>query len=375
MRLMVLGGGQLALMMCWEAQRLPIRMAAYDRDDSAPAFRCAERGADPLADVEKSDIVTYEFENVDLKVAEYAERLGRLRPALEYLKVKKSRIEERRFFEALGIPTIPWRIARGGPEALELARSLGRAVVKVPTGGYDGKGQYAYPWEASSIAGLEGELLVEEYIDMRREFSIIAARDEAGDVVFYPPAQNYYVDGILVWSYAPADAPEEAYDYVYRILERWNYVGVLAVEFFEARDGRILANEMAPRVHNTGHWTLETDASQFENHVRAVLGLPLRRPTAYGPTAMVNILGRRYDELPIGELEALGKIYWYGKREARPRRKMGHVNIAGRDVGEVVSAARRALRLIYGGDFARLVLRPRAALKVLPEAPTRPNKV
>lgn len=357
MKLVVLGGGQLALMMCWEAQRLPIRLAVYEPDASAPAFRCARRVEDPFAEVEESDAVTIEFENVDMAVAEHAEKLGKLRPPLDYLKVKKNRIEERKFFESLGVPTIPWRTARGGIEALKIAESMGRAMVKVPTGGYDGKGQYIYPREAEAISRLDGELLVEEYVDIRREFSIVAVRAENGDVYFYPPAQNYYVHGILVWNIAPVKAPEEAYEYVHRILDRWRYVGVLAVEFFETSDGRILANEIAPRVHNTAHWTLETDASQFENHVRAVLGLPVREPKAIAPTAMVNILGVPVEKLPVAELEKIGKIYWYYKKEARPRRKMGHVNITGGSVAEVAAKARWALRLIYGRDFPRLVLR------------------
>jgi len=356
MRLFTLGGGQLALMMCWEAQRLPLEFVFHD-DPSAPAATCGRPAADPFEEVDRADVVTFEFENVDLKVAEYAELKGKLKPPLAYLAVKKGRIAERKLFQSLGIPTASWRIARDGREALEIAKSMGRAVIKVPTGGYDGKGQFYYPREADAIAELEGELLVEEYVDIAREFSIIAVRDERGDVYFYPPAQNYYVDGILVWNFAPAKAPEEAYEYVYRLLEWQKYVGVLAVEFFETRNGEILVNEIAPRVHNTGHWTLETDASQFENHVRAVAGLPVRGPTAVKPTAMVNILGRGLEELPLRQLEELGKVYWYRKRDVKPRRKMGYVNIVADTVEEAAAKAREALRLIYGRDFPRLVLR------------------
>jgi len=356
MRLFTLGGGQLALMMCWEAQRLPVEFVFYDAP-SAPAATCGKPAADPFEEVDRADVVTFEFENVDLKAAEYAESKGKLKPPLAYLVVKKNRITERRLLQSLGIPTVPWRAARGGREALEIAKSMGKAVVKLPAGGYDGKGQFLYPREADAVAELEGDLLVEEYVDIAREFSIVAVRDDKGDVYFYPPAQNYYVDGILVWNFAPAKAPEEAYEHVYRILEWQNYVGVLAVEFFETRSGEILANEIAPRVHNTGHWTLETDASQFENHVRAVVGLPVRRPAVVKPTAMVNILGRGFGELPLRRLEELGKVYWYRKRDVKPRRKMGHVNIIEDTVEKAVAKAREALRLIYGRDFPRLVLR------------------
>lgn len=357
MRLYVLGGGQLALMMCWESQRIPVEFVVYDEGSEAPAYRCARRASDPMGEVDRADVVTFEFENVDISIAEYAERSGKLKPPLPYLKIKKSRLEERSFFQSLGVPTIPWRRAVGWEEAFKIAEKWGRAYIKVPAGGYDGKGQYIYPREAEKLVGYKGELLVEEYVDIKREFSLVAVRSEDGDVYFYPPAENYYVHGILVWNYAPTSVPEVAYDIVYKILEWGRYVGVIAVEFFESRSGEIYVNEIAPRVHNTGHWTLETDASQFENHVRAVLGLGIRRPRAVPPTAMVNILGVDLGKLPWRELERLGRVYWYYKAEARPKRKMGHVNIAGSSVGEVVERAREALRLIYGRDFPRLVMR------------------
>lgn len=352
MRLLVLGGGQLALMMSWAAARLPLDFVVYDPDPRAPAYKYAIKASDPLREVERADYVTFEFENVEWEVAEYAHKLGKLRPHLDYLRVKKSRIWERETLGELGVPTPRWAVARDGAEAVELAAKWGRAVAKVPSGGYDGKGQYLLPRERPPA---EGPLLVEEYVDIAREFSIIAARSEDGDVYFYPPAQNYYVQGILVWNYAPAEAPPEAYRYVEKILEWRRYVGVLAVEFFEDRSGRILVNEIAPRVHNTGHWTLETDASQFENHVRAVAGFPLRRPRALAPTAMVNLLG--VASPPIRELERLGKVYWYGKAEARPRRKMGHVNITADTTAEAIAKAREAMRIIYGRKFPELVLK------------------
>ncbi|MFN3803498.1 MAG: 5-(carboxyamino)imidazole ribonucleotide synthase [Pyrobaculum sp.] len=358
MRLLTLGGGQLALMLCWAARRLSVMFRFVDTQ-TAPASHCAEAAGDPYTEVERSDVITFEFENVDLEVATYAHKLGKLRPHLEYLKIKKSRIWERELLNSLRVPTMSWRMAEGGLEALKIAERWGKALVKIPSGGYDGKGQYVYPRETGEIEKLAGTLLVEEYVDVKREFSIVAARGEDGEAYFYPPTQNYYVDGILVWSLAPTSVPVEAYEYVYKILEWRKYVGVIAVEFFESRDGRLLVNEIAPRVHNTGHWTLETDASQFENHVRAVMGLPIKMPRAIKPTAMVNILGKPLDGLPLRELERLGKVYWYRKAEARPRRKMGHLNIVGERLEETAERARRALQLIYGREFPQLVMRPR----------------
>jgi 5-(carboxyamino)imidazole ribonucleotide synthase len=355
MRLLVLGGGQLALMMCWAAARLPMEFFVHDPDPRAPAYRCAKKAEDPLRAVDEADYVTYEFENIDEAAADYAQRQGKLRPHIDYLKLKKNRIAERETLQSLGVPVPRWTVARNPAEALAIAEKFGRAVAKWPAGGYDGKGQYLLPRETPE----GGTLLVEEYVDIRREFSIVAVRGEDGDIYFYPPAENYYVDGVLVWNYAPTDAPPEAYRYVEKILEWRKYVGVLAVEFFEDREGRILVNEIAPRVHNTGHWTLETDASQFENHVRAVMGLSIKRPQTIAPTAMVNILGLAAP--PIKELERLGKVYWYGKAEARPRRKMGHINIVASTAEEAKARARAALKILYGGEFPRLVMRPRAA--------------
>ena len=361
MRLLVLGGGQLALMMCWAAARMPMEFLAHDPDPRAPAYRCAKKAEDPLRVVDEADYVTYEFENIDEAVADYAQRQRKLRPHIDYLKLKKNRIAERETLQSLGAPVPRWTVARNPAEALAAAEKFGRAVAKWPAGGYDGKGQYLLPRETPE----GGTLLVEEYVDIRREFSIVAVRGEDGDVYFYPPAENYYVDGILVWNYAPTDAPPEAYRYVEKILEWRKYVGVLAVEFFEDREGRILVNEIAPRIHNTGHWTLETDASQFENHVRAVMGLPIKRPQAFAPTAMVNILGLAAP--PIRELERLGKMYWYSKAEARPRRKMGHINITAPTAEETKAKAHAALKILYGREFPRLVMRPRtAAGSVLP---------
>ncbi|CCC82583.1 5-(carboxyamino)imidazole ribonucleotide synthase [Thermoproteus tenax] len=364
MRLLILGGGQLALMMIWESARLPAEIYVYDENPEAPALRAGRAVQDPLAAVDLADYVTFEFENVDFRVAEYAERRGKLRPPLEYLSIKRSRIDERNFLNSLGIPTPRWAVAKGGEEAVKMAETFGRAVVKEPSGGYDGKGQYVYPSMAGRIRQLRGELLVEELVDIKREFSIVAARTEDGDIYYYPPAQNYYVDGILVWSFAPTQAPKEAEEVVAKIAEARKYVGVLAVEFFEARDGRILVNEIAPRVHNTGHWTLETDVSQFETHVRAVLGLGLRLPRYTPSVAMVNILGLNAEEIPWVELEKLGRVYWYHKARATPRRKMGHVNVTGADVSDAVKKALRVLAMLYGRRFPRLVLKERDRMAV-----------
>lgn len=353
MQLLVLGGGQLALMMCWAASRLPLRFVAYEKDPQAPAFRCAERAADPLKAVDEAEYVTFEFENIHLDVAQYAHRQDKLRPHIDYLLLKKNRITEREALRSLGVPTPRWTVAKNAEEALKAAEKFGKAVAKWPAGGYDGKGQYVLPRETPE----GGPLLVEEYVEIKREFSLLAARAENGDIYFYPPAENYYVDGILVWNHAPTEAPPEAYKYVEKILEWRKYVGVLAVEFFEDKEGRILVNEIAPRVHNTGHWTLETDASQFENHVRAVTGLSIKRPQAVAPTAMVNILGIATP--PVRELEQYGKVYWYGKTEARPRRKMGHVNVTAPTVDQAKAKARQIIQLLYGRNFPHLIMKPR----------------
>ncbi len=278
---------------------------------------------DRLAD--GAAVVTYEFENVPVAAAR---RLGAL-PDARALEQAQDRLREKELFRRLGIPT-----ARFG----SLEQTGVPALVKTRRLGYDGKGQRV----AEKVEPLAADELAEEIVPFARELSLVAARGRDGAIAFYPLTENVHRDGILRLSRVPAaDAPEDAArDYATRLLEELDYVGVLALELFEV-DGSLLANELAPRVHNSGHWTIDAACtSQFENHLRAVLGLPLGSTEPTTPAAMVNLVGAAP---PLAELLALprARVHLYGK-EPRPGRKLGHVTLLDPDEATLAEATRLA---------------------------------
>jgi 5-(carboxyamino)imidazole ribonucleotide synthase len=309
----VIGGGQLGRMLALAGIPLGLSFRFLDPAADAPAGEVGELlvGAyddpdllDQLAD--GAEAVTYEFENVPV---EAARRVGAI-PGAAALEVAQDRLAEKQLFRRLGIPT---------PAFGDVPPP---AVVKTRRLGYDGKGQRL---ERGEYTTTEGEL-AEELLAFDRELSLLAVRGRDGDTRFYPLVENVHEDGILRSSRAPAaDAPQaEAEEYGTRLLDELDYVGVLALELFDA-GGRLLANELAPRVHNTGHWTIEGAAtSQFENHLRAILGLPLGS-TESSPSLLVNLIG----SVPAVEdvLQIPGAhLHLYGK-EPRPGRKLGHITL------------------------------------------------
>jgi 5-(carboxyamino)imidazole ribonucleotide synthase len=263
-----------------------------------------------------ADAVTYEFENVP---APAARAVGAM-PTARALELTQDRLEEKRLFRRLGIPTPAFE----SPPMPALAKT--RRL------GYDGKGQRL-------IAGLDelgDDELAEELVPFRRELSILAVRSTTGETAFYPLVENVHRDGILHSSFAPAEhAPTvAAEEYARRLLDELDYSGVLALELFESEDGGLLANEVAPRVHNSGHWTIEgARTSQFENHLRAILGLPLGSTETPEPVAMVNLIG---ETPPLERLLGIdgAHVHLYGK-EPRPGRKLGHVTLVGDGVRRV----------------------------------------
>ncbi|HWH06014.1 MAG TPA: 5-(carboxyamino)imidazole ribonucleotide synthase, partial [Gaiellaceae bacterium] len=279
-----------------------------------------------------TDVVTYEFENVPV---EAARRVGAL-PGPAALEQGQDRLVEKQLFRRLGIPTAPF-----GDEVTEFP-----ALLKTRRLGYDGKGQRLVesrpqPTAATDVAGtvpatwVDNEHVLEGLVPFDRELSLLAVRGRDGDTRFWPLVENVHAGGILRSSRAPAgDAPQAlAEDYATRLLDELGYVGVLALELFQVGD-ELLANEFAPRVHNTGHWTIEGAAtSQFENHLRAVLGLPLGPTHARGANVMVNVIGA---VPPLDALLALpgAHVHLYGK-EPRPGRKLGHVTLVGPDAATV----------------------------------------
>jgi 5-(carboxyamino)imidazole ribonucleotide synthase len=359
-RVGILGGGQLGWMMVLEGRRLGISFGVLDPDAGAPAARIADRAFRPGEGAELaswSDVVTYEFENAEAEAAEIAEAAGKLRPGLRPLLAKRNRLLEKRLFVELGIPTADFRPAGSPREVEEFLSSAGSAVVKALGGGYDGKGVrfLRNPGDAASIPW-GYPVLVEEMVDIREEISVIVARSKSGEEVVYPAAENHNAGGILLYSIAPArdaEAVEAASRAAIRLARSMDYVGVLAVEFLVSADGRVLANEFAPRVHNTGHWSLCGAAtSQFENHLRAILDMPLGSTEILRPTGIVNILGISRDELPVRDILSVpgARLWWYGKAEARPGRKMGHACVVAGSDEELRRRLRELMAAIYG-DF------------------------
>lgn len=365
----VLGGGQLGLMLALAARAMGYRVAALDPDPGCPMAGVADEivaGRYDDADAARrlgamSDVVTYELEHVGLGAARAAGEGAPLRPGLAALAATQDRLAERRFLRDIGEQTAPWREVRGAGEAREAARDLGLPMrLKLPLGGYDGRSQARVTSEAgidaavSSLGGADGRpLLAEAEIDFAAELSVVVARGRDGRTVAYPISRNVHDAGVLVESVAPAPVAEavaraarEVGDWIAR---RLDLVGVMAAELFLARDGTLLVNELAPRVHNSGHWTIEGAAtSQFEQHLRAILGLPLGSPDPHGVTAMVNLLGTGADRpARLAGLERAladpgAHVHVYGKRRVFGRRKMGHVTVVGSDADEALGRARRA---------------------------------
>ena len=339
MRIGVLGAGQLGRMLALAGYPLAKSFVFYDMSGSPSAGLgevMIDREGRYLDDfLSRVDRVTYEFEHLPVDVAETIARSKPVYPAPRALQVCQNREAEKTLFSSLGIPTPQWRMA-DSPEALQAAaEELGCPVVaKSNTEGYDGKGQAVLrsPDDAASAWKSIGHdrLMVEKFVEFTREVSLIAVRAIDGDVAFYPMAENIHHEGILRYSIAPAPklAPaleEKADGYIRALLNELDYVGVLALELFETADG-LVANEMAPRVHNSGHWTMEgAMTSQFENHIRAVSGHPLGNTAARGLSCMVNIIGEHGDIERLLELPYT-HVHLYAKGE-RPGRKLGHVNV------------------------------------------------
>ncbi|PYT94855.1 MAG: 5-(carboxyamino)imidazole ribonucleotide synthase [Acidobacteria bacterium] len=354
MTLGILGGGQLGYMLALAGYPLGLHFRFLDPSPEAPVGRIAQRVTADYTDhaaLEKFssglELVTYEFENVPVEAAKFLAERVPVYPPPAALEAAQDRLAEKTLFRTLSISTTEF-LPVPKPGDLDVAtRQFGLpAVLKTCRMGYDGKGQWILR-TAEDIAKAKLELpkvphILERFVPFARELSVLAVRSRNGETAFYPLVENHHRGGILRLSLAPAPslAPplQRAAEVIARrVLESLKYVGVLAIEFFE-HEGRLLANEMAPRVHNSGHWTIEgAVTSQFENHLRAVLGLPLGSTAAAGHCAMINLIG----DLPEpSEVLAVpdAHLHFYGKAP-RPGRKLGHVTL------RAASPERLALRL------------------------------
>jgi 5-(carboxyamino)imidazole ribonucleotide synthase len=342
----ILGGGQLGRMTAMAAARLGYRChilapeAKSPAADVAAAFTNApyEDEAALAAFVAAVDVVTLEFENVPVAAVERLARQVPVRPGAEVLRVTQDRLAEKDFVRGLGIPVTGYARVES-PADLTAARALlGPGVLKTTRLGYDGKGQLRVtpdtdPAEAFARLG-QPVLIHEAWVDFAMELSVVTARGPQGQQASYVPVENRHRHHILDVTIAPAPiAPElaaEAVAMAERIAGALELEGLLAVELFLTPDGRLLVNELAPRPHNSGHWTIDACAvSQFEQQVRAVCGLPLGDPARFADARMENLIGHDVDRWPQLLAEPGARLHLYGKRETRPGRKMGHVTRLG----------------------------------------------
>jgi len=346
----ILGGGQLGRMLALAAARLGLRCQVFSPDPDSPAFdvvpnaTCAE-----YADVEALelfandvDVITYEFENVPAAAAMILAARRPVLPGQEVLETTQDRLAEKDFVKRLGIGTADYADVSSTSSLRTALSAIGLpAVLKTRRFGYDGKGQAMLregddPDRVWNDLGTRSAIL-EAFVPFEREISVIAARGADGQVECFDVTENEHRDHILKISRAPAAIPEETAAQARAIAERiataLDYIGVLAVEMFVLSgpgERRVLVNEIAPRVHNSGHWTLDgASISQFEQHIRAIAGWPLGKPVRHGPVTMTNLIGDEINDYPRWMTVPGATVHIYGKGAPRPGRKMGHVTQVG----------------------------------------------
>ncbi|KAB2717856.1 5-(carboxyamino)imidazole ribonucleotide synthase [Brucella intermedia] len=341
----IIGGGQLGRMLAMAAARLGFQTVILEPQADCPAAQVANRQIvaaydDPKALAElaaASDVITYEFENVPVSAADRLAETALVLPPPAALEVSQDRFAEKQFLNQSDIETAPWRLVDDEESLIAALGALGeRGILKTRRLGYDGKGQVRLTSLDESeahkaiLAINRAPAILEGFVDFEREVSVIAARDRSGNVAIFDIAENVHKDGILATSTVPAaiseNTAEAARKAATKLLNALDYVGVLGLEFFVLKDGTLLANEFAPRVHNSGHWTEAACAiSQFEQHIRAVAGLPLGNTERHSDCVMENLIGDDVDKVPAILSEKDTVLHLYGKKEARPGRKMGHV--------------------------------------------------
>jgi 5-(carboxyamino)imidazole ribonucleotide synthase len=375
----ILGGGQLGRMLTLEAKRMGYRVVTLEPFPDSPTGQIADEqivaAYDDLRAIgelgARSDVVTYEFENIPLASVLALERDRRIvRPDSTALRITQERILEKTFLRECGIPVPAFASVRSRDDLHAAAKHIGfPGVLKTTMGGYDGKGQWVVRSAADAEqAWLEADgraLIWEELVAFDRELSIIAARNVHGEIVAFPTSENQHDHGVLATTIVPGRiAPavaERARRYAEAIAERLAIVGTFCVEFFQRGDD-LLVNEIAPRVHNSGHYSLDaTQISQYEAHVRAICDLPLVEPHQFLPAVMVNILGAGAGDTLGGLDELLRepflKLHLYGKAHAALRRKMGHFTVLADSLGEALEKAERGRHALHWIDDRAAALR------------------
>ncbi|WP_440962364.1 5-(carboxyamino)imidazole ribonucleotide synthase [Paenibacillus nitricinens] len=363
----VLGGGQLGRMMALAGSAMGYRFVALDPAPDAPSgqvtpqITAAYNDRDAARELaRRADVITYEFENVDGGVAALLTEESYVPQGSALLYTTQHRLREKAAIEAAGVPVAPYRKVDSLAELKVAAAELGLpCVLKTATGGYDGKGQAVIRQEEEleeafrqiAPGAVVPELVLEKFIAFKCEISVVAARSASGEVKSFPPSENIHVNNILHLSIVPARVSEEiqrrACELTETLIAGLNAVGLLAVEMFVTEDGQLFVNELAPRPHNSGHYTMDAcTTSQFEQHVRAICNLPLGDTTLLTPVVMVNVLGQHLDgaikatctqDEKDNKLGVVPKLHIYGKTESKTGRKMGHINLLCKDTGDGLS--------------------------------------
>lgn len=351
----IIGGGQLGRMMALAAKEAGFRIAVLEPSEGAPCAQTADiviqapyndqASLKQLADV--SDVITYEFENIDYDGLKELMTKANIPQGAELIRITQNRVFEKEALTKAGVKVAPYKVIRTEEELKAGISEIGLpAVLKTATGGYDGKGQFVLKEaeQASEAAALlqHGDCVLEQWLSFEKEISVIVTRNPEGETTYFPPAENIHINNILHESIVPArispeteQAAKKAAD---QIASSLSLVGTLAVEMFVTEDGGIFINELAPRPHNSGHYTIEAcGISQFGQHIRAVCNWPLKGTELLKPAVMVNVLGQHVE----GVIQAISEkpewsIHLYGKEEAKHQRKMGHVTILTDNIEETL---------------------------------------
>ena len=370
----VMGGGQLGRMFAFAARRMGYRVHTFSPEENGPAAQVCDEATAASYDDEGAvrqfaravDVLTFEFENIPAPTIEWASDQQVVRPKGEILLVAQHRLREKEFLARAGFPVAPFQAVASLADLTNAAEQIGRpAILKGAAFGYDGKGQQRIDADSklAAIWAQRGDALcvLEQVIEFEKEISVIVARAPDQSTAVFPVSENVHREHILDLTMAPARVEERlaeaARELACEVARSLQLVGLLAVEMFLTRSGQLVINELAPRPHNSGHWTIEgCVTSQFEQHVRAVCGLPLGATEILRPTAMVNLLGSIWSGGEPNWAAALSEpnvhLHLYGKAHPRPGRKMGHLTAVGESVDEAADRVLRARKKLFAEGHA-----------------------
>jgi 5-(carboxyamino)imidazole ribonucleotide synthase len=355
----ILGGGQLGRMMAIAAKEMGFRVAVLEPNQDSPCGQIADKevlspydsseGIEQLA--KHSDVITYEFENVDAQSAKTLEKQSNVPQGSELLEITQNRTKEKDMLQTVGVKVAPYMVVDGQVQLKKAIDKIGYpAVLKTSTGGYDGKGQVVLRSEtdfdkAEQLLSSDLQCVLEKWIDFEKEISVIVARNADGEIQTFPVAENLHKENILFETIVPAriteEITEEARKVAIHLAHQLNLIGTLAVEMFLTNEGTLYVNELAPRPHNSGHYTIEAcETSQFQQHIRAICNWRLGKTTLLKPAVMVNLLGRDAEHiLEIAPNDPEIHLHLYGKSEIKDKRKMGHFTILSNTIEEALAKA------------------------------------